>query len=152
MLLRGLRNLLRISAGTTVSICRMRVLLLRAESFENTVCGKQLTVIEKGLAAGASQQLKICTQIAAEMVSGLVLSCVPSRMPVQSVYPRVHSLYPVLDLPWRPAQLKDHSSLNIDAFVGALRDASRQEICVYVFWPFQTIFSLGVACNESTPI
>ena len=105
---------------------------MRAESFENTVCGTRLTAIEKGLAAGASQQLKICAQIAADMVSGLVLSCVPSRMSVQSVYPRLHSLYPVPTLPWRPAQIKQHSSLNvnIDAIVGAVREPSRQEICV----------------------
>ena len=94
----GLRDLLRNSAGTTVSICRMRVnTFVACRVFENTVGGKVLSVIEKSLAAGALQQLKISTQIGAQMVCGLVCSCVPNRTPVQSVYPTVHPLYPVLD-------------------------------------------------------
>jgi len=131
----------------------MRVLLLSAESFENTVDGKRLSVIVKCLAVGALQQLKMCTQIAAGMVYGLVCSCVPSRIPVQSVYPTVEELLcPFLDLPLRPGQLKGHLSPDIAAFVGALRDPSRLAICVYFFWPFQTKFSAGFAFNEGAPI
>jgi len=51
--------------------------------FENTFGGKLLSVIEKGLSAGALQQLKICMQIGGQMVFGVVCSCVPNRTPVQ---------------------------------------------------------------------
>ena len=126
--------------------------MLCAESFENTVDGKRLTVIVKCLAVGALQQLKMCTQIAAIKVCGLVCSCVPSRMPAQSVYPAVELLYPILDLPLRPAQLRGQLSPNLAAYVRALRDPSQLEICVYFFWPLHPMFSAGFACNEITPI
>ena len=103
----------------------MRVLLLRAESFEKTVDGKRLTVIVKYLAVGALQQLKRRTQSAANMVCGLVCSCVPSRMPVQSVYPAVQLLCPILELPLRPAQLK---RLFIAEYSCFCRGTSRPEL------------------------
>lgn len=130
----------------------MRVRLLYADSIENTVDGKRLTVIVKCLSVGDLQQLKICTQIASNVVCGLVFSCVPSRMPVNSAYPGVQLLCPLLELPLRSAQLKGFLSRNVAAFVEALRDPSRLDICVYIFWPYQTMFSAGFACNESTPM
>jgi len=99
MLLRGLWNLLRVMAGKVVSTCRVTVLFLRAKYFENVNDGKRITVIVKCLAVGATQQLKTCDQIADKMVCGLVCSCVPSRVPVQSLYQRVHKSCPILDLP-----------------------------------------------------